>query len=65
MKNLTYVYDPRLSMLAVFENDRPLGGYMGRIAERKLESLLNTDAVIHLGQFLTRKEIEQRNLKTR
>jgi len=66
MNNLIYLYDPRRSVLAVFSNDKPIGGYMGQIAERKLEKLLYTDAEIHLGQFLTRKEIEDlKNVKTR
>ena len=61
-----YIYDPHRSMLAVFENDQPIGGYIGQIAERKLEKLLDTDAVIHLGEFLTRSEInERKHLKTR
>ena len=62
----TYIYDPRRSMLVVFEDDKPTGGYIGQIAERKIEQLLLTDAMIQLGEFLTAQEIKDRaNLNTR
>ncbi len=65
MNKLIYVYDPHRNLLAVFEGTKPIGGYIGQIAERKLEKLLNSDEEIHIGQFLTRNEINKHNLKTR
>jgi len=58
MKTISYVFDPRRSMLMVFECERNIGGYIGIVAERKFERLLLTDAIIKIGRCLTLKEIE-------
>ncbi len=62
MKKLRYVYDPHKQLLVVFEDNHMIGGYNGQIAERKLEKLLLTDVKIELGQFLTAKERQDKEL---
>lgn len=52
-----YIYDPSRTLLILFEDDQPKGGYFGPIAERELQRLLLTDAMIHIGRCLTRMEI--------
>jgi len=52
-----YIYDPGKNILMVFEGTHHVGGYMGKIAERKFESLLMSGTQIELGRFLTRKEL--------
>jgi hypothetical protein len=55
-----YIYDPKKQILMVFENGRNVGGYIGRIAERKFEQLLDTNEQIELGEFLTANERQER-----
>ena len=57
-----YVYDPKKQLLMVFQDQHLKGGYNGQIAERKFEKLLLTDAKIELGQFLTAKERQDKEL---
>jgi len=61
MKTRRFIYDPRRMILLVFEGEKNLGGYIGQIAERKFEGLLMTDEQISIGEFLTKREIEDRN----
>jgi len=61
MNTRKYVYDPRRMVLMAFDGTRNVGGYIGQIAEHKFERLLMTDVRIELGEFLTRKEIEERD----
>jgi hypothetical protein len=48
-------------VLIVFDGQRNIGGYIGQIAEQKFARLLMTDVTIELGEFLTRREIEERD----
>lgn len=61
MKTRRFIYDPRKMILLVFDGEKNLGGYIGQIAERKFEGLLMTDEQIAIGEFLTKREIEDRN----
>lgn len=60
MNTRRYVYDPRRMVLLVFDGQKNIGGYIGRIAEHKFERLLMTDCRIELGEFLTSAEKIQR-----
>ena len=63
-KNCTYIYDPKRSILVAYEGGKSLGGLFGRIADRTFESLLMTEAEIHLGEIMSSREKLERNLKT-
>jgi hypothetical protein len=60
----TYIYDPVRSILVAQEDGKSLGGYFGRIADKIFETLLMTDAVIHLGEIMSKREREAKNSKT-
>lgn len=59
----TYIYDAKRSILVVQENGKSLGGYFGCIADKIFEQLLMTDAVIHLGDIMSKREREELNFK--
>ncbi len=53
---MEYVYDPAKQILAVYENNKIIGGYIGIIAERALQRLIMTDRPISIGKLLSYEE---------
>ncbi len=61
-QTLSYTYDPQASSLTIYEGDKAIGGFKGRIAERKFTELIFNDVEIKITDMDSRTS---RSLKIR
>jgi hypothetical protein len=56
VKNLKYIYDPDRPELVVYDGDKPMGGFIGEMAEKQFAKLLETDAHIEISNMYSKEK---------